>query len=166
MSEPATAQQWICTSCGYIYDPEEGDPDGGIPAGTAFEDIPDTYWENGWDGSGEVLGLMSLDAHRTWARMGNYRPDPLVEGTNPCGETSLRDRDNCLLSALAVSTAQAQQATTTTTGSGGRSLDVTADNGIEWNKALDQGGLLLGENVHIDIEIEAMAVADQTQAGR
>ena len=36
-----TARQWICESCGFIYDPAEGDPDGGIPAGTAFEDIPD-----------------------------------------------------------------------------------------------------------------------------
>ena len=35
-----TARQWICESCGFIYDPAEGDPDGGIPAGTAFEDIP------------------------------------------------------------------------------------------------------------------------------
>src|ERR671910_689908 len=35
-----TAQKWICESCGFIYDPAEGDPDGGIPAGTAFEDIP------------------------------------------------------------------------------------------------------------------------------
>ncbi|UUY06271.1 rubredoxin [Svornostia abyssi] len=36
-------QQWICESCGYIYDPSEGDPDGGIPPGTAFEDIPATW---------------------------------------------------------------------------------------------------------------------------
>ncbi len=39
-----TLQRWICESCGYIYDPEEGDPDGGIPSGTAFEDIPDTWF--------------------------------------------------------------------------------------------------------------------------
>jgi rubredoxin len=39
-----TLQRWICESCGYIYDPEEGDPDGGIPVGTAFEDIPDTWF--------------------------------------------------------------------------------------------------------------------------
>ncbi len=39
-----TLQRWICESCGYIYDPEEGDPDGGIPMGTAFEDIPDTWF--------------------------------------------------------------------------------------------------------------------------
>jgi rubredoxin len=36
----ATTQQWICESCGFIYDPAEGDPDGGVPPGTAFEDIP------------------------------------------------------------------------------------------------------------------------------
>ena len=36
--------KYICESCGFIYDPEEGDPDGGIPPGTAFEDIPDTWF--------------------------------------------------------------------------------------------------------------------------
>ena len=44
MSETATIQQWICMSCGFIYDPEEGDPDGGIPPGTAFEDIPGDWF--------------------------------------------------------------------------------------------------------------------------
>ena len=44
MSTTETLQRWICESCGYIYDPEEGDPDGGIPPGTAFEDIPDTWF--------------------------------------------------------------------------------------------------------------------------
>jgi rubredoxin len=39
-----TLQRWICESCGYIYDPEEGDPDGGIPSGTPFEEIPDTWF--------------------------------------------------------------------------------------------------------------------------
>ena len=37
------AQLWICSSCGFIYDPAEGDPDGGVPPGTAFEDIPDDW---------------------------------------------------------------------------------------------------------------------------
>ena len=40
----ALTQKWICESCGFIYDPEEGDPDGGIPAGTAFGDIPDDWF--------------------------------------------------------------------------------------------------------------------------
>lgn len=35
---------WICTSCGFIYDPSLGDPDGGVPPGTAFQDIPDTWY--------------------------------------------------------------------------------------------------------------------------
>lgn len=38
-----TRQLWICESCGFIYDPELGDPDGGIPPGTPFEAIPDTW---------------------------------------------------------------------------------------------------------------------------
>src|SRR5688572_2279255 len=43
-TETQTAQLWICTSCGFIYDPEEGDPDGGIPPGTPFEQIPDDWF--------------------------------------------------------------------------------------------------------------------------
>jgi rubredoxin len=33
-------QKWVCTVCGYIYDPAKGDPDNGAPAGTAFEKLP------------------------------------------------------------------------------------------------------------------------------
>ena len=36
-------KKYICIPCGYIYDPEVGDPDSGIAAGTAFEDIPDDW---------------------------------------------------------------------------------------------------------------------------
>jgi rubredoxin len=39
-----TMEKWRCIPCDYIYDPEEGDPEGGIPAGTNFEDLPDD-WE-------------------------------------------------------------------------------------------------------------------------
>lgn len=35
--------QYICHACGYIYDEETGDPDGGLAAGTRFEDIPDDW---------------------------------------------------------------------------------------------------------------------------
>jgi flavin reductase (DIM6/NTAB) family NADH-FMN oxidoreductase RutF/rubredoxin len=43
--EPAPAQasdqgRFNCSICGYLYDPEAGDPDGHIPPGTAFEDLP------------------------------------------------------------------------------------------------------------------------------
>ena len=36
-------KKYICTVCGYVYDPELGDPDGGIALGTAFEDIPEDW---------------------------------------------------------------------------------------------------------------------------
>jgi rubredoxin len=32
-----------CRLCGYIYSPLRGEPHNGIPAGTAFEDLPDDY---------------------------------------------------------------------------------------------------------------------------
>ena len=44
LAEAATDQKWICESCGFIYHPEEGDPDGGIAPGTAFEQIPDDWF--------------------------------------------------------------------------------------------------------------------------
>ena len=37
-----TAMKYECP-CGYVYDPAEGDPDGGIAPGTAFEDIPEDW---------------------------------------------------------------------------------------------------------------------------
>ena len=41
--ETPKVKKYRCTVCGYIYDPTEGDPDGGIKPGTAFEDIPDDW---------------------------------------------------------------------------------------------------------------------------
>jgi rubredoxin len=39
--EEAKMAKWECLNCGYIYDPAEGDPVGGIAPGTLFEDLPD-----------------------------------------------------------------------------------------------------------------------------
>ncbi len=36
-------QKYVCTVCGYVYDPSEGDPDGGIAPGTAWENVPDDW---------------------------------------------------------------------------------------------------------------------------
>lgn len=33
-------KKYVCDVCGYVYDPGEGDPDNGFPAGTAFEKLP------------------------------------------------------------------------------------------------------------------------------
>lgn len=35
--------KYVCSICGQVYDPAIGDPDHGIPAGTAFEDLPDDW---------------------------------------------------------------------------------------------------------------------------
>jgi len=35
--------KYVCTVCDYVYDPEVGDPDNGIPPGTAFEDLPEDW---------------------------------------------------------------------------------------------------------------------------
>jgi len=36
-------ESYLCTVCGYIYNPAEGDPDNGIAAGTAFADLPEDW---------------------------------------------------------------------------------------------------------------------------
>lgn len=36
-------QKYICDVCGYVYDPEQGDPDTGVEPGTAFEGLPDDW---------------------------------------------------------------------------------------------------------------------------
>ena len=36
-------KKWQCKACPYVYDPAIGDPDGGIPPGTPFEDLPDDW---------------------------------------------------------------------------------------------------------------------------
>ncbi|MHC4622973.1 MAG: rubredoxin [Planctomycetota bacterium] len=36
-------KKYKCLMCGYVYDPEAGDPDNGVEAGTDFEDLPDDW---------------------------------------------------------------------------------------------------------------------------
>ena len=35
--------KYVCMVCGYIYDPALGDPENGVAAGTAFNDLPDDW---------------------------------------------------------------------------------------------------------------------------
>ena len=35
--------KYVCTVCGYVYDPAEGDPDNDIAAGTSFDDLPEDW---------------------------------------------------------------------------------------------------------------------------
>jgi len=36
-------EKWECQACGYIYDPEKGDPDNGVAPGTPFEGLPEDW---------------------------------------------------------------------------------------------------------------------------
>jgi flavin reductase (DIM6/NTAB) family NADH-FMN oxidoreductase RutF/rubredoxin len=38
-----TMDKYVCTVCGYIYDPEQGDPASGVKPGTSFENVPDSW---------------------------------------------------------------------------------------------------------------------------
>ncbi len=35
--------KYVCTVCGYVYDPAVGDSSADIPPGTAFEDLPEDW---------------------------------------------------------------------------------------------------------------------------
>ncbi len=36
-------KKYKCTVCGYIYEPEKGDPANGVKAGTPFENLPQNW---------------------------------------------------------------------------------------------------------------------------
>ncbi len=35
--------KYICVVCGYVYDPEQGDPAGDIDPGVSFEELPEDW---------------------------------------------------------------------------------------------------------------------------
>ena len=36
-------KNYVCSVCNYMYDPAKGDPDSGVAAGTAFDDLPEDW---------------------------------------------------------------------------------------------------------------------------
>lgn len=36
-------EKWICTVCGYVYDPAVGDPATGVDSGTSFGELPEDW---------------------------------------------------------------------------------------------------------------------------
>jgi ribonucleoside-triphosphate reductase len=58
--------------------------------------IPDVFWE-GYRGNGEPYGLFNLDASRKYGRRNEIREDKSIEGTNPCAEIGLANRESCNL---------------------------------------------------------------------
>ena len=43
MEVSSRMSKYECTVCGYVYDPELGDPEGNIAPGTPFEELPDNW---------------------------------------------------------------------------------------------------------------------------
>ena len=41
--DPKTLDRYECGACGYVYEPTKGDNNSSIPAGTAFEALPDDW---------------------------------------------------------------------------------------------------------------------------
>ena len=35
--------KYVCQICGYVYEPDLGDPDNGVAPGTSFESLPDEW---------------------------------------------------------------------------------------------------------------------------
>jgi len=37
-------KKYVCNVCGYVYDPQEGDPANGVEPGTSFENLPEQWF--------------------------------------------------------------------------------------------------------------------------
>ena len=43
MAELVKMVRYVCLECHYVYDPLKGDPKNGIPPGTPWDKVPDTW---------------------------------------------------------------------------------------------------------------------------
>lgn len=78
---------------------------------TIYADEYDHIMEHVWDGyggNGEPYGFFNLPLSQQCGRLGEARKDD-CEGTNPCGEISLSDRECCNLSELYLNRLQSQE---------------------------------------------------------
>lgn len=67
-------------------------------AADSYDQISDTVWD-GFKGNGEPYGLFNLPLALKYGRLGEERKD-FAEGTNPCAEILLADKECCNLSEL------------------------------------------------------------------
>jgi ribonucleoside-diphosphate reductase alpha chain len=65
----------------------------------AWDEILPEVWK-GYDGSGEPYGLVNRKLARQFGRLGEKRPDPSIEGYNPCAEIALGDGESCNLATI------------------------------------------------------------------
>lgn len=65
----------------------------------AWDEIMPEVWK-GYDGTGEPYGLVNRKLARQFGRLGDKRPDPTIEGYNPCAEIALGDGESCNLATV------------------------------------------------------------------
>lgn len=65
----------------------------------SYDHILPELWK-GYDGSGEPYGLINRSLLRKVGRLGESRPDPTVDGVNPCAEIGLADGESCNLATI------------------------------------------------------------------
>ena len=64
-----------------------------------YDHILPELWK-GYNGSGEPYGLLNRRLARKFGRTGEVRPDPTIEGFNPCAEIALGDGESCNLATV------------------------------------------------------------------
>lgn len=64
-----------------------------------YDHIMPELWK-GYAGNGEPYGLVNRRLARKHGRIGEIRPDPTVEGFNPCAEIALGDGESCNLATI------------------------------------------------------------------
>ena len=70
--------------------------------------IPAVFWD-GYRGNGEPYGLFNLDASRKYGRRNEIREDKSIEGTNPCAEIGLANRESCNLAEIMLPNIESQE---------------------------------------------------------
>jgi len=64
-----------------------------------YDHIQPELWK-GYTGNGEPYGLVNRRLARKHGRLGELKPDPTIEGFNPCAEIALSDGESCNLSTI------------------------------------------------------------------
>lgn len=65
----------------------------------SFDEVQPELWR-GYTGNGEPYGLINRRLARKTGRLGDRRPDPTIEGVNPCAEIFLGNGESCNLATI------------------------------------------------------------------
>jgi class 3 adenylate cyclase/rubredoxin len=83
--------KWKCSTCGWIWDPAQGDPENGIPPGTAFEDLPDS-WRCPICNSGKEFFQLEYGSEKWSSERENRGAENPTRSLIPVGMDNYRER--------------------------------------------------------------------------